>query len=125
MPVGLAGEGDYELKPTDRPIVFRSFIEGVGTHAIGVGFPGGLNAAFDAKSCRWTLVWKGRFLDAFSNFQDRPMKPITPLGTDVKILPAETVARYAAGGAERGAAVTAINEALGRLGMLAPVREAH
>mgnify|MGYP000585475043 CR=1 FL=1 len=32
---------DFELKPTDKPIIFRSFIEGVGTHAIGVGFPGG------------------------------------------------------------------------------------
>ena len=41
------------------------------------------------------------------------------------IAAAETVARYAAGGAERGAAVTAISEALGRLEMLAPVRGAH
>lgn len=93
LPEGLASPGDYELKPKDRPIVFRSFIEGAGTHAIGVGFPQGLNAAFDAKSCRWTLIWKGRFLDAFSNFQDRPMKPIQPLGTDVKMLPGETAAR--------------------------------
>lgn len=93
MPEGLAGEGDYELKPVDRPIVFRSFIEGAGTHAIGVGFPQGLHAAFDARTCRWTVVWRGRFLDAFSNFQDRPMKPIRPLGTDVKNLPGDSAAR--------------------------------
>lgn len=95
MPEGLASEGDYELKPVSagRPMVFRSFIEGAGTHAVGVGFPQGLNAAFDAKACRWTVIWKGRFLDAFSNFQDRPMKPIRPLGTDVKVLAFEPGAR--------------------------------
>lgn len=39
------------------------------------------------------------------------------------IAAAETVARYAAGGAERGAAVQTVNEALGRLHALAPVME--
>lgn len=87
LPEGLASAADFELKPTDRPIVFRSFIEGVGTHAIGVGFPGGINAAFDAKTSRWALIWKGRFLDAMSNWQDRAMPPIKPLGTELKQLP--------------------------------------
>jgi mono/diheme cytochrome c family protein len=92
LPEGLMSAEDFELKPdkAGRPIVFRSFIEGVGTHAIGVGFPGGLNAAFDAQSSRWVLIWKGRFLDAMSNWQERAMPPIKPLGTDVKILPAVT-----------------------------------
>jgi hypothetical protein len=79
---------DFELKPRKRPIVFRSFIEGVGTQAIGVGYPGELNAAFDAKTARWAIIWKGRFLDAMSNWQDRAMPPIKPLGIDVKTLPA-------------------------------------
>jgi hypothetical protein len=86
LPEGLLSNEDYELKPAKegKPIVFRSFIEGVGTHAIGVGFPQGWNAAFDAKTCQWKLVWKGRFLDALSNWQERDMKPIKPLGTEVK-----------------------------------------
>lgn len=90
LPEGLLSATDFELKPDEaqRPIVFRSFIEGVGTHAIGVGFPGGLNAAFDAKTSRWVIVWKGRFLDAMSNWQERAMPPIKPLGTDVKEMPA-------------------------------------
>ncbi|MFM2167625.1 MAG: hypothetical protein RIS79_1996 [Verrucomicrobiota bacterium] len=87
LPEGLMSAADFELKPTDKPIIFRSFIEGVGTHAIGVGFPSGLNAAFDGKTSRWAIVWKGRFLDAMSNWQDRAMPPIKPLGTDVKELP--------------------------------------
>jgi mono/diheme cytochrome c family protein len=88
LPEGLMSAEDFELKPRKRPIVFRSFIEGVGTQAIGVGYPGGLNAAFNAKSARWAIIWKGRFLDAMSNWQDRAMPPIKPLGTDVKQLPA-------------------------------------
>ena len=88
LPEGLMSAADFELKPSDKPIVFRSFIEGVGTHAIGVGYPGGLNAAFDGKTSRWVIVWKGRFLDAMSNWQDRAMPPIKPLGTDIKQLPA-------------------------------------
>ena len=89
LPEGLMSAEDFELKPdkAGRPIVFRSFIEGIGTHAIGVGFPGGLNAAFDAQTCRWVLMWKGRFLDAMSNWQERAMPPIKPLGTDVKTFP--------------------------------------
>ena len=95
LPEGLFSDADFELKPADagRPIVLRSFIEGAGTHAIGVGFPQGLNATFDARACRWTTIWKGRFLDAMSNWQDRAMKPIAPLGTDVKTLPGDEVAR--------------------------------
>lgn len=95
LPEGLMSSADFELKPDaeKRPIIFRSFIEGVGTHAIGVGFPGGLNAAFDAKTSRWAILWKGRFLDAMSNYQDRSMPPIKPLGTDVKPMPASTSER--------------------------------
>jgi hypothetical protein len=97
LPEGLASAADFELKPSDKPIVFRSFIEGVGTHAIGVGYPGGLNEAFDGKTSRWVIVWKGRFLDAMSNWQDRAMPPIKPLGTDIKQLPAVTTTRIFGG----------------------------
>lgn len=89
LPEGLISTEDFELKPekAGRPVVFRSFIEGAGSHAIGVGFPQGVHAAFDAVKCQWTLVWRGRFLDAMSNWQSREMLPIKPLGSDVKTLP--------------------------------------
>ncbi len=95
LPEGLFSNADFELKPSagGRPIILRSFIEGAGTHAIGIGFPQGLNASFDAKSCQWATIWKGRYLDALSNWQDRTMKPISPLGTDVKTLSGESTAR--------------------------------
>ncbi len=99
LPEGLMSAEDFELKPDKekRVIIFRSFIEGAGSHAIGVGFPGGLNAAFDAQQSRWAVIWKGRFLDAMSNWQDRAMPPVKPLGTDVKELPAATGERVFGG----------------------------
>lgn len=99
LPDGLISNEDFELKPakTGKPIIFRSFIEGAGSHAIGVGFPEGVNAVFDATQVRWVMIWKGRFLDAMSNWQSREMLPIKPLGTDVKELPAATGKREFSG----------------------------
>ncbi|TDU62564.1 cytochrome c [Prosthecobacter fusiformis] len=99
LPEGLLSTEDFELKPekAGRPIIFRSFIEGAGTHAIGVGFPQGLHTTFDAVQVRFTQVWRGRFLDAMSNWQSREMLPIAPLGTDLKALPAATGARVFSG----------------------------
>jgi mono/diheme cytochrome c family protein len=90
LPEGLISTEDFELKPekVGKPIVFRSFIEGAGSHAIAVGFPEGIHAVFDSVQVRWARVWKGKFLDAMSNWQSREMLPIKPLGTDVKDLPA-------------------------------------
>jgi hypothetical protein len=89
LPEGLAVAGSFELKPREegRPVVFRTFLEGAGTQAIAVGFPAGVHAAFDAFEVRWALVWRGRFVDAQSNWEERPMKPIKPLGEAIRTLP--------------------------------------
>lgn len=102
LPEGMEDKGNFELKPVERPIVFRTFIEGVGTHAIAAGFPKGLNAAFDAKTVCWSLFWKGRFLDAESTWDDR-FTPLTkPLGEALLHLPASFAFHLAA--AEAGVA---------------------
>lgn len=80
LPEGLEKKGDFELKPTDRPIILRTFMETAGLHAIAVGFPGGVNAAFDSKNVHWSLFWKGRFLDAESTWDDRFTPLAKPLG---------------------------------------------
>ncbi|WP_170266666.1 c-type cytochrome [Brevifollis gellanilyticus] len=99
LPDGLISTEDFELKPAKdgKPVIFRSFIEGAGTHAIAVGFPEGVNAVFDSVQARWTTLWKGRFLDAMSNWQSREMLPIKPLGKDVKEMPASTGKREFSG----------------------------
>jgi mono/diheme cytochrome c family protein len=85
LPDGLLRAEDFELKPekAGRPIVFRTFLEGVGTEAVAVGFPEGLHAAFDSRECRWRIAWRGRFLDAMSTWDDRFCAPASPLGGEV------------------------------------------
>lgn len=87
LPVGLEDREAFELKPADRPMVFRTFMTGVGMHAVAVGFPEGIHAAFDSRQIRWAQAWRGRFLDAESTWDDR-FTPLTPaLSDDLVMLP--------------------------------------
>jgi len=95
LPEGLEKKGGFELKPAKRPMVFRTFMEGAGTHAIAVGFPQGVHAAFDAEAIGWALAWRGKFLDAESTWDNRFTPLAKPLGTDViKLPPGPAVAVY-------------------------------
>ena len=78
---------DFELKPKDRPIVLRTFMQEAGTHAIAVGFPERVHFAFDAETCRLAAAWKGRFLDAQGTWFSRFTPPAEPLGEDLIKLP--------------------------------------
>ena len=83
LPEGLEKKGGFEIKPEKRPIVFRTFMKGAGTHAIAVGYPSGIHAAFDSEQIRWALMWRGKFLDAESTWDDRFTPPTSPLGDSV------------------------------------------
>ena len=71
---------DFELKPTDRPILLRTFMRDAGPHAIAVGFPRGVHFAFDAERLRLATAWNGRFLDAQGTWFIRSAPPADPLG---------------------------------------------
>jgi len=86
LPEGLEKKGGFELKPDKRPIVFRTFMEGAGTHAIAIGYPAGIHAAFDSEQVRWALMWRGKFLDAESTWDDRFTPLTSPLGESVVTL---------------------------------------
>lgn len=75
--------GAFELIPSERPIVQRTFMEGAGTHAIAVGFPAGIHLAFDAERCRLALAWKGRFIDAYRPWFSRLDPTAEPLEEEV------------------------------------------
>jgi mono/diheme cytochrome c family protein len=87
LPVGLESQEEFEIVPDNRPVVFRTFLERVGVHAIAVGFPAGVHYAFDALTPRLALLWKGRFLDAESTWDDRFTPLTAPLGTGLQVLP--------------------------------------
>jgi mono/diheme cytochrome c family protein len=82
LPIGLGTE-PIELEPRDRPIFYRNFIEGGGPRAIGVGYPGGVNIAWDAEALRTALVWKGPFIDARRHWSGRGEGWQPPLGDGV------------------------------------------
>lgn len=79
--------GAFELTPTDRPIIQRTFLEGVGTHAILVGFPGGINLAYDGKTAQPALIWRGRFFNAYSTWFSRFAPFEKPLEDDTHAFP--------------------------------------
>ena len=58
----------YELIPKDQPIVQRAFFRGIGTKAIMVGFPGGINLGYDSANAQPKLLWRGRFMDAYNTW---------------------------------------------------------
>ena len=89
LPEKIASERskNYELKPTDRPLILRTFMRQAGTHAIAVGLPGGLNFAFDAERVRLSLAWKGRFIDARGTWFERFAPPAEPLGEEAVTFP--------------------------------------
>ncbi len=77
-PATLAGE--FELIPKERPLIQRTFMEGVGTHAILVGFPAGIHVAYDGLHARPALSWKGKFFDAYNTWFTRAAPFEKPLG---------------------------------------------
>ncbi len=87
LPVGMEPDEFFELVPGDRPILLRTFMEGVGTHAIAVGFRQGIHFAFDALEVRSKLLWRGRFLNAESTWSNRFSPFVHPLSEDLAKLP--------------------------------------
>jgi cytochrome c553 len=75
--------GQFELLPKEKPIIQRTFLKDVGTHAILVGFPTGVHLAVDGKSGQPALVWKGRFFDASTTWFSRFAPFENPLGENV------------------------------------------
>jgi len=78
---------NYELRPTKRPVVLRSFMQDAGTHAIAVGFPEQIHYSFDSEKMRLASAWKGRFLDARGTWFERFTPPADPLGESLVRFP--------------------------------------
>jgi mono/diheme cytochrome c family protein len=86
-PVGMEKKAAFELVPSTRAILLRTFMKDVGARAIAVGYPAGVHAAFDASRSRLSLLWRGRFLDAEGTWDDRFAPFESPLSKDVRAMP--------------------------------------
>jgi hypothetical protein len=80
--------GQFEIIPKERPVVQRTFMEGVGTHAILVGFPSGAHLAYDGKNARPVLAWRGKFFDGYNTWFSRFAPFEKPLGNAIVKWPA-------------------------------------
>jgi azurin len=63
MPIRPEVDGDA--------VVYRNFIAEAGTRAIAVGYPQGVNLAFDANQVRLALLWQGAFMDGGRHWSGR------------------------------------------------------
>ncbi len=60
------------LTPRDgEAITHRAFLPGVNPRGIAVGYPGGVNLAWDADVLNVALVWRGGFLNVASHWEGR------------------------------------------------------
>jgi len=85
-PFGV-GEQPIELIAWRKAVVYRNFIQGAGSRAIGVGFPEKANIAFDAENMNLALIWQGAFIDASRHWTGRGQGSQPPLGDNVVKLP--------------------------------------
>lgn len=102
------GQGT-KLTPTDRPIVFRSFLKDTSSRGIAIGFPQGTHFAYDASSARIVEAWTGDFVDAAGAWKNRGGQiaggqgkvvwravdgPVVMTGQEPKVWPSESEAVY-------------------------------
>lgn len=85
-PAGLSRQS-MELIVGGEAVVYRGKLWEAGFRAIAAGYPGQVNAAFDAEELRLALIWRGRFLNVSPHWSVQGMGKIRPLGTDEIILP--------------------------------------
>jgi mono/diheme cytochrome c family protein len=83
LPDGLI-QGKMELVADKQAVMYRNFIQGAGTRAIGVAYPEKANLAFDANLARLALIWQGSFLDVAPHRTGRGMgASLPPMGHSV------------------------------------------
>lgn len=87
LPPGLV-QGRMEIVPQGEAVIYRNFIAGAGSRAIGVGYPERVHLAFDANELRLALIWQGAFMDAARHSTGRGEGYEPPLGDHVVKLPA-------------------------------------
>lgn len=82
IPAGLLAEM-IELQPTNHPIIYRNFLDGLSPRGIAVGYPEHCNIGWDANQMSLGLVWHGRFIDASKHWVGRGSGLQAPLGDHI------------------------------------------
>ncbi|MCH2181101.1 MAG: hypothetical protein MK108_03765 [Mariniblastus sp.] len=83
-PRGVVRE-PLEIVVTDTPQMLRRKYPGIGKRGIGIGYPGGVNLAFDAEQLRLGLLWKGKFADPAGVWMGQGSGNVRPMGRPVTL----------------------------------------
>lgn len=81
VPRGLRREPIELLASDGRAVMLRRSYQGIGKRGIGVGYPGGVNLAFDAEQLRIAMIWKGKFADPAGVWRSQGHGTVRPLGS--------------------------------------------
>ncbi len=87
LPQGLSRNEILLAPENGQAVIYRNFIQGAGPRAIGVGYPGEINLAWDANHLRPAVIWKGEFIDASKHWVGRGPGYQSPHGYSVFNLP--------------------------------------
>ena len=79
IPRGVQRE-PLEIKVTQEARMLRRSYPEIGKRGIGVGYPGGVNIAFDAEQIRLGLIWKGQFVDPSGVWYGQGHGKVRPMG---------------------------------------------
>ncbi|MEP3479462.1 MAG: c-type cytochrome [Fuerstiella sp.] len=82
IPSGLEKKA-IVLKPTERPMIYRNFIEGLSPRGIAVGHREKVHYAWDAHDMNLKLIWHNQFIDASKHWVGRGQGFQSPLGDHV------------------------------------------
>ena len=85
-PAGLVLE-PLVVEVKDEPVIIRRAFPGIGKRGIGIGYPGGINLAFDATQMRLGSLWSGGFIEASGLWRGQGSGQARILGKDVVNFP--------------------------------------
>jgi mono/diheme cytochrome c family protein len=85
-PQGLVLE-PLVVEVKNEAVIIRRAFPGIGKRGIGVGYPGGINLAFDAAQMRLGSLWSGGFIEASGLWRGQGAGQARLLGRDVVSFP--------------------------------------
>lgn len=71
----------------DEAVIIRRAFPGIGKRGLGVGYPGGVNLAFDAAQLRLASIWSGGFIEASGIWRGQGAGQARILGKDTVTFP--------------------------------------
>ncbi|WP_186776350.1 c-type cytochrome [Rubripirellula reticaptiva] len=83
-PAGVIKE-PLEIVVTNEARMLRRQYPEIGKRGIGVGYPGGVNLAYDAQQMRLATIWKGKFVDPAAAWYGQGSGNVRAMGPAIQL----------------------------------------